>query len=120
MKHNIEIKQYDIWIADLNPGKGTETGKIRPVLIIQTDLLNLNGHSSFIVCPISSQERKGVEILRLSIDADPRNGLQKKSYILADQIRAIDVSRLKERVGKISKKDSENLRNSLKVILNLP
>ncbi|MBC8053511.1 MAG: type II toxin-antitoxin system PemK/MazF family toxin [Sphingobacteriaceae bacterium] len=119
MKSNIEIKQYDIWVADLNPGKGTETGKIRPVLIIQTNLLNLNGHSSFIICPISSQEREGVEILRLPIEADSENGLQKTSYILADQIRAIDISRLKERVGKISKKDSENLRNSLRVILNL-
>ncbi|MCY7311344.1 MAG: type II toxin-antitoxin system PemK/MazF family toxin [Chitinophagaceae bacterium] len=35
----MQIKQYEIWIADLNPRFGTETGKTRPVVIIQTDLL---------------------------------------------------------------------------------
>jgi mRNA interferase MazF len=36
----MRIKQFEIWIADLNPRMGTETGKIRPVIVIQTDLLN--------------------------------------------------------------------------------
>ena len=36
----MKIKQYEIWIADLNPRFGTETGKTRPVVIVQTDLLN--------------------------------------------------------------------------------
>ena len=36
----MKIKQFEVWIADLNPRMGTESGKIRPVLIVQTDLLN--------------------------------------------------------------------------------
>ena len=36
----MKIKQYEIWLADLNPTRGTELGKTRPVVIIQTDLLN--------------------------------------------------------------------------------
>lgn len=36
----MKIKQYDIWLADINQSKGTEPGKTRPVVIIQTDLLN--------------------------------------------------------------------------------
>jgi mRNA interferase MazF len=120
MKSNIDIKQFDIWVADLNPGKGSEVGKIRPVIIIQTNLLNSNGHPSFVACPISSQERDGMKILRLEIKASEDNGLQKDSYILADQIRSIDLSRIKEKLGRASKKTSEDLKNSLRVILNLP
>ncbi|PIV61792.1 MAG: hypothetical protein COS14_03955 [Bacteroidetes bacterium CG02_land_8_20_14_3_00_31_25] len=33
------IKQFEIWVANLDPRQGTETGKIRPILIVQTDLL---------------------------------------------------------------------------------
>jgi mRNA interferase MazF len=49
----MKIKQYEIWIADLNPRFGTETGKTRPVVIIQTDLLNKH-HPSTIICPITT------------------------------------------------------------------
>ncbi len=119
MKNNPEIKQFDIWIADLNPGNSSEVGKTQPVLIIQSDLLNSNGHSSFIACPISSQERGDMKILRLPVEATLENGLKKKSYILTDQIRSLDVSRIKERVGKISKETSEDLKNNLRIILNL-
>ena len=119
MKNNPEIKQFDIWIADLDPGNGSEVGKTRPVLIIQSDLLNSNEHSSFIACPISSQERGDMKILRLPVEATLENGLKKKSYILTDQIRSLDLSRIKERVGKISKEVSEDLQNSLRIILNL-
>ena len=48
----MKIKKDEIWIADLNPQIGTETGKTRPVLIIQTDLLNRAQHPSTIICPI--------------------------------------------------------------------
>jgi mRNA interferase MazF len=34
------FEQYEIWLANLNPQIGTESGKIRPVLVVQTDMLN--------------------------------------------------------------------------------
>ncbi|MEA1886488.1 MAG: type II toxin-antitoxin system PemK/MazF family toxin [Bacteroidota bacterium] len=61
------IKQYDIWIADLSPRIGTEPGKMRPVLIIQTDLLNNISHPSTIICPITTRVRKNADILRVHI-----------------------------------------------------
>lgn len=36
----MKIKQFDIWISDLVPARGTEPGNVRPVLVLQTDLLN--------------------------------------------------------------------------------
>ncbi|WP_432264614.1 type II toxin-antitoxin system PemK/MazF family toxin [Autumnicola musiva] len=59
------INQFEIWIADLNPRIGTEAGKLRPVIILQTNLLNKAGHPSTIICPITSNIQKDTEVLRL-------------------------------------------------------
>lgn len=112
-------KQYEIWIADLDPPTGSEPGKIRPVVIIQSDLLNKTGHSSTIACSISSQNKEGVSFIRLAIEPSTDNGLLKKSYILCDQIRAIDMKRLKERIGILNEEAVNRLNESIKAILTL-
>ena len=58
------IKQFDIWLADLNPSRGTEPGKTRPVVIIQTDLLN-DIHPATIICPITSKVNSEILVLRV-------------------------------------------------------
>jgi len=63
----MQINQFQIWIADLNPQKGTESGKTRPVLIVQTNLLNKIPHPSTIICPITTNVKKGTEILRIHL-----------------------------------------------------
>ena len=62
----MKFKQYDIWLADLNPLMGTEPGKIRPVVIIQTDLLN-DTHFSTIICPVTTNVNLDSEILRIHL-----------------------------------------------------
>ena len=57
------MMQYDIWLANLNPSKGNEPGKVRPVVIIQTDLLN-DVLPTVVICPITTQVRPDAEILR--------------------------------------------------------
>ncbi|HAY70305.1 MAG TPA: type II toxin-antitoxin system PemK/MazF family toxin, partial [Saprospirales bacterium] len=59
----MQINQFEIWIADLNPQIGTESGKTRPVLIVQTDLLNKIPHPSTIICPITRNVQKDTDIL---------------------------------------------------------
>ena len=86
------IYQYEIWIADLNPQTGTETGKIRPVVILQTDILNEISHPSTIICPITTNLQNS-QLLRLRLNSEV-NQLDKISDILIDQIRAIDNKRL--------------------------
>ena len=75
MTHFI-IKQFDIWLADLNPSRGTEPGKTRPVVIIQTDLLN-DSHLSTIICPITTNIQPEIELLRVHLK---KNQLDKKKY----------------------------------------
>lgn len=110
-------KQYDIWLADLNPRFGTEPGKTRPVLIVQTDLLN-QVHPSSIICPLTTNIISNSEILRVNL---PPNsfGLVKESSIMIDQVRAIDNKRLINRIGTISKPLQKLVHDNLKIILNL-
>jgi mRNA interferase MazF len=88
----MKIKQFDIWIADLEPQRGTETDKVRPVLILQTNLLN-NEHPSTVVCPITTNVEKESEILRVHLKKGTAN-LKVESDVMIDQIRAIDNRRL--------------------------
>jgi len=111
----MEIKQYDIWIADLNPSRGTEPGKTRPVVVIQTDLLN-DTHLSTIVCPITTKVQPEAEILRVHIK---RGQLNTSSDILVDQIRAIDNKRLVKKVGKLNAEQIRKLKSNILVVLEL-
>jgi mRNA interferase MazF len=111
--------QYEIWIADLDPSFGSEPGKTRPVVILQSNILNNAGHSSLIICPVSSQHKEGISLLRLDVAPTISNGLARESYILCDQLRAIDVLRLKDRVGVLSAEVISRLNESIKVILAL-
>ncbi len=62
----MKFKQFDIWLTDLNPTVGTEPGKTRPVVIIQTNLLN-ETHLSTIICPITTNINPEAEILRIHL-----------------------------------------------------
>jgi mRNA interferase MazF len=92
------VKQYEIWIADLNPQIGTEPGKTRPVLIIQTNLLNKISHPSTIICPITTKVEKDADILRVRIKKGMAN-LNENCDIMVDQMRAIDNTRLIKKIG---------------------
>ena len=87
-------KVGEIWIANLNPGKGTEPGKTRPVLILQDqNLLDLE-HPSTIIVPLTTNLIDDAEPLRIRIKK--HDGLKEHSDLLIDQIRAIDNRRLLE------------------------
>ena len=92
------IKQFEIWIADLNPRTGTETGKTRPVITVQTDLLNKIHHPSTIICPITSKVKMSSTVLRVHLRKGMAN-LNEDCDILIDQVRAIDNRRLIKKVG---------------------
>jgi mRNA interferase MazF len=111
----MKINQYDIWLADLNPSRGTEPGRTRPVVVIQTDLLN-NTHLSTLVCPISTNILPDVDILRVHLN---KNQLDKLSDILVDQIRAIDNKQLLYKLGELTKEQREKLKLNLRIVLDV-
>jgi mRNA interferase MazF len=86
------LKHGEIWLVNLNPGKGTEPGKIRPVLILQNQALLDAGHPSTLVIPLTTNLVEDAAPLRLRIKADGK--LDRDSDLLMDQLRAIDNKRL--------------------------
>jgi mRNA interferase MazF len=113
----MKIKQFEIWIADLNPRMGTETGKIRPVIVVQTDLLNKE-HPSTIICPITTNVKPDAEILRVHL-MKSKFGLYEDCDIMIDQVRAIDNKRLIKRIGEVDSNVGEKIRENLKIVLDL-
>ena len=114
----MQINQYEIWIADLNPQIGTEAGKSRPVLIVQTNLLNKIAHPSTIVCPITTNVEKDADILRVHLKKGMAN-LHDNCDIMIDQIRAIDNKRLIKKVGKLPIELEEKVKENIAIIIDL-
>ena len=85
-------KRGEVWLADLNPPRGTEPGKTRPVLIVQAQALLDAGHPSTLVIPLTTRLADDAEPLRIRVAAG--NKLRKESDLLLDQLRAIDNHRL--------------------------
>lgn len=112
----MKIKQFDIWIADLEPQRGTETGKVRPVLILQTNLLK--NHPSTVVCPITTNVTPDSEILRVHIKKGMSN-LKSDCDIMIDQIRAIDNRRITSKVGELAKELQIKVKENIRIILDL-
>jgi mRNA interferase MazF len=114
----MQINQYEIWIADLNPQVGTEAGKTRPVLIIQTNLLNKIPHPSTVVCPITTNVQKGADILRIHLKKGTGNLLE-NCDIMIDQIRAIDNKRLVKKIGRLPNELAEKVKENILIVLEL-
>ena len=114
----MNIKRGDMFYADLSPVVGSEQGGIRPVVIIQNDLGNKYS-PTVIAAAITSQLGKTKLPTHISIESK-EFGLKSDSVILAEQIRTIDKSRLKEKIGHIEDKKLMNrINNALGVSFGL-
>ena len=113
-----KIKQFEIWIADLNPQIGTEPGKTRPVLILQTNLLNQIDHPSTIICPLTSNVKPAAEILRVHLKKG-QAGLTAESDIMIDQLRAIDNKRLLKKSGDLPARLLNKVKQNISIVLDL-
>ena len=111
----MEIKQYDIWLANLNSSKGTEAGKTRPVVIVQTDLLNAM-HLSTLICPVTTNVQPEMEYLRIHL---AKGQLDQLSDVLVDQIRAIDNTRLISKLGRLTQAQQVKIKDNLRIMLDL-
>ena len=111
----MKIQQYDIWLANLNAGKGTEPGKTRPVAVVQTDLLN-DIHLSTIICPITTNVQNEADLLRIHLK---KGQLDEMSDILVDQLRAIDNTRLIKKVGQLNREQKAKLKANLRIVLDI-
>ena len=82
------MRRGEIWVANLNPNRGREIGKIRPVLVMQNDDLTALDTGMVIVLPLTSQGRPHMTHFRPLITA--RHRLQKDSYVVVEQPRTLE------------------------------
>ena len=88
------MKRGEIWVGNLNPNRGVEVGKIRPLLIVKEDHLTEAGLSTVVVLPLTTQVRPSLQHLRVLIRT--RDRLQQDCQVMVDQPRKLDRTRLGE------------------------
>lgn len=103
------VNQYDIYWTDLNPSKGSELRKTRPCLVISPDEMNHN-INTVIIAPLTSTSKNYPT--RLKIEFENKTG-----FIVLDQIRCIDKSRLIKVAGTLSYEDILLVKNVIKEML---
>ena len=111
------IKRGDMYYADLSPVVGSEQGGIRPVLIIQNNVGNKYS-PTVIAAAITSQTSKSRLPTHINIDSNDF-GLMKNSVILTEQIRTIDKSRLKEKIGQVDEETMIQVNSALGISFGL-
>ncbi|MFN4256724.1 MAG: type II toxin-antitoxin system PemK/MazF family toxin [Saprospiraceae bacterium] len=78
------MKKHEVWTANLGPRFGTEAGKTRPVVIVQTDILN-GLHPSTVICPLTTSVLPTAQLLRVHLRAGEA-GLSQDSDVPVDQL----------------------------------
>ena len=112
------FQKGEIYLAKLNPKKGNEVGKIRPVLIYQTNILNDCEHPTTIILPISTVLIDNTYPLRYRVTF--RDKLEKTSDVLCDQIRALDNQRILEGLlTKLTYKEILEIDKQVKIVLDI-
>ncbi len=86
------MRRGEVWIGNLNPNRGAEAGKIRPVLIMQADFLTQQGSATVVVLPLTTRVRASKEPLHVTIPA--RDRLRESCQVMPEQPRTLDRTRL--------------------------
>ncbi len=102
----------EIYFADLDPVQGSEQGGVRPVLIVQNDIGNKYS-PTVIVAAITSSIKK--DTLPTHILLENIQGMCEKSYVLLEQLRTIDKSRLKNKVAALTEEAQQKVNEALMI-----
>jgi mRNA interferase MazF len=88
------MRRGEVWTANLNPNKGAEVGKVRPVVVIQDDRLIQTGLPTILVIPLTTQFRPAFAPMRVKLA--PRDRLRKECYVMVEHVRTADRLRFGE------------------------
>ena len=110
-------KPFEIYLANLNPKKGHEVGKTRPVVVVHSQLIQ-GLLSTSIICPLTTQLSSATLLrVHLPLNESHTTGLTEPSDVIVDQIRSIDNQRLIKKLGELPSAQAEQLQKSLQTIL---
>lgn len=86
------MRRGEVWVASLNPVRGREMGKVRPVLVVQGDELLQAGSPTVVVLPLTARVQAELRLLRITLHA--RDRLQQDCQVVVDQPRTVDRRRI--------------------------
>lgn len=99
------IKRGDIWLADMNPARGSEQAGMRPVLILQNNVIN-----KFIITvlsiPLTTNLRR-VALPSCVKIVKGEGGLNSDAVALCHQLRVLDKTRLTRKPGSVTQQTLE-------------
>jgi len=113
----MQVKRGDVFLANLEPVKGSEQGKIRPVLIIQNDIGNEVAPTT-IIAPLTSNISNRNFPVKVFVQKNISK-LDKDSTILLNQIRTIDKSRIIKRISKLDYETMKKVDLAIKISLDI-
>ncbi len=97
----MSIKRGDVWLADLNPTRGSEQAGTRPVLVFHHDLIS-RFTTTLLAIPLTTNLRRASLPSCVRI-AQGEGGLAHESVALCHQLRVLDKTRLQRRLGTVSR-----------------
>jgi len=112
------MRRGEVWLANLNPPRGREIGKIRPVVIVQAAELDADTTPMVVVLPMTTKVIDGLNCCRVALKA--RDRLKQDSQIVTDQPRALDRQRVTEGpLAMLSDAEMAAVDNGLRIVMGL-
>jgi mRNA interferase MazF len=111
------IKRH-LYVIDFNPRIKTKPGKLRPALVLQSDLVNEAGYPSTIVIPTTTRLIENPGILRLRLKRG-QGGIARDSDLLLGQMIAVANESFRQEIGALPNELMEELDNCIRIILTL-
>jgi len=112
------IKRGHLYVIDFNPRIKTKPGKLRPALVLQSDLVNEAGYPSTIVIPTSTRLIENPGILRLRLKKG-QGGIVRDSDLLLGQMIAVANESFRQEIGALPNDLMEEIENRIRIILTL-
>lgn len=114
----MKIKRGHLYIVDFNPRVKTKPGKLRPAVVLQSDLVNEAGYPSTIVIPTTSRLVEDPGILRLRMKKG-QGGLARDSDLLLGQMIAVANESFRQEIGVLPDDVMAELEKRGRIILSL-
>lgn len=105
----MEIKQYDIYLINLDPTVGSEIQKTRPCLVISPDEMNRN-IQTLIIAPMTTKSHSYPTRVKITFE-------KKTGWIVLDQMRTVDRTRLVKRLGRVTDDAITKIKSIIKEML---
>jgi mRNA interferase MazF len=113
----VKIRRGVLYLADLSPRRGTEPGKMRPVLVVQNDLLNEAEHPSTWILPCTTR-LAGDSLLRVVLPRGVAGNLE-ACEVMIDQSRAIDNGRFVKALRQVPPPILAEIEDKLRLLAGL-